>query len=210
LSLFVHERPYHLGSLTAGLKSTISKDNVFLCSISIMSTLTHVVFVCRVSLMVICQFHIVASSLSDTTPVTHQFSAPKSHCGICFIIWLKHINGGKILVSVSCPAVNTVREAVDPATSRLIQYIMGNWHSDQSFQGAFTGFHVIAPALPLSSASIRAISSADNSKLYTSAFDVILSGRSDFGKGTKLTAAHGIMHRGRETKLVSAADSGDG
>ena len=44
----------------------------------------------------------------------------------------------------------------------------------------------MAPASPLSSALIRAISSADSSKLYTSAFDLILSDRADFGKGTNL------------------------
>ena len=49
-----------------------------------------------------------------------------------------------------------------------------------------TGFQLVAPAEPLSRASIFAISSADISKSYTSALDTTRAGRDDFGSGLNL------------------------
>ena len=52
--------------------------------------------------------------------------------------------------------------------------------------GASTGFHVTAPSLPRSSPSNSFMSPSESSKLNTSRFEAMRSGRADLGSGTKL------------------------
>jgi hypothetical protein len=53
-------------------------------------------------------------------------------------------------------------------------------------QGASTGFHVTAPALPRSSLSSSSTSVVDSSNSNTFAFEAMRAGCADFGRGTNL------------------------
>lgn len=55
--------------------------------------------------------------------------------------------------------------------------------------GRSTGFQLIAPALPRSSASSAATSAASSAKSYTCAFDRMRAGVDDLGSGTYLARA---------------------
>jgi hypothetical protein len=125
----------------------ISKDNVFRRSIYGQD----VVFVCRLSLMVICQFHIVASSPSDTTPVTHQsrinFPPPSRTARF---VSLKEIIRKRILKfiftlqcegnsSISFTLANTVTVAEKPLTQRLRVLYTTLWSVTGTATGPFKG-----------------------------------------------------------------------
>lgn len=79
---------------------------------------------------------------------------------------------------------------------------------------ASTGFQLIAPSFPLSIESSLVISSSDNEKLNTSAFDRTRSGSDDFGSGTKLVKIIDYQYltmlcgSNRESRTLSEATNG--